>query len=166
MFSRGIVGLVAIALLAVVVSGGRAVLAQDATPAPFVPEGVTGVMLGSAAPSALPDHTLSLRLTTIQPGAVIPLHTHPGTLVVAVQSGSATVTVSDGTLVVTRAPVDGAPGVVEEFAAGDVTLLEVGDSMVEEGGQYIVENPNDVPAVVNFAVLTVTGAPVTDYLEH
>lgn len=153
-------------LLAAVIASGRAVLAQDSTPAPFAPEGVSGVVLGSAVPAALPDHTLSLRLTMIDPGAVIPLHTHPGTLVVAVQSGSTTVTVNSGTLVVTRAPVDGAPGVVEEHAAGDVIVMATGDSMVEEGGEYIVENPNDIPAVVNFAALTETGAPVTSYLGH
>lgn len=166
MFNRVTGGLATVALLAVVVAGGHEVLAQEATPTVFAPEGVSGIVLGSAVPSVLPDHTLSLRLTTIDPGAVIPLHTHPGTLVVVVQSGSTTVTVNAGRLVVTRAPVDGAPGVVEEYVAGDIIVMEVGDSMVEEGGEYIVENPNEEPAVVNFAALTMTGAPVTDYSEH
>jgi hypothetical protein len=68
--------------------------------------------------------------------------------------------------VVTRASVDGAPGLVEEYAAGDVVVLNIGDSMVEEGGVYLLENPNAEAAILNFAALVEKGAPMTSYTEH
>ena len=106
-----------VATLAVAIMAGQ-IRAQEATPTPIGPTGTTGALLGSAVPTAAPDQTLSLRITTFAPGAIIPLHTDPGTLVVWLESGSITFAVQEGTLVVTRAPIYGAEAVVETFEAG------------------------------------------------
>ena len=61
--------------------------AQDATPA-AAPVGVTAEVLGSGQPSVAPGHELSLRRITIAPGGGIPAHTHPGALVIYLESGT------------------------------------------------------------------------------
>lgn len=154
--------LVAVVALGVMVTH---IQAQEATPTPIAPTGVTGALLGSAVPAAAPDQTLSLRVTTMEPGGIIPLHQHPGTLVVWVQSGEVIFVVAEGPAVVTRAPVGSEDPVVETFGAGDEILLAAGDSIVEEGGSYTVTNPGDVDTVLYFAALTTTGEPVTHFLE-
>ena len=45
-------------------------------------------LLGSGQPSLVPGHELSLRRVTIAPGGGIPAHTHPGALVIFLESGS------------------------------------------------------------------------------
>ena len=65
--------------------------AQDATPAASPaagPVGVTAELLGSGQPSVAPGHELSLRRITIAPGGGIPAHTHPGALVIYLESGT------------------------------------------------------------------------------
>src|ERR687897_2994558 len=81
---RAAVGLVVLFVVTVL---GPTSMAQDATPAAG-PVGVTSTLLGSGQPRLVPGHELSLRRVTIAPGGGIPAHTHPGAIVIYLESGS------------------------------------------------------------------------------
>ena len=101
--------------------------AQDATPAAAGPVGVTAELLGSGQPSVASGHELSLRRITIAPGGGIPAHTHPGALVIYLESGSWGYTALDEGTQLTRAAVNGTPGPTEEMAVGEEIILNAGD---------------------------------------
>ena len=61
--------------------------AQEATPATG-PVGVTATVLGSGQPAMAPGYDLSLCRITIEPGGRLPAHTHPGALVIYLESGT------------------------------------------------------------------------------
>ena len=54
-------------------------LAQHATPEANAPAAITSEVLGRAAPATVENPELSLGRVTVMPGAVLPVHYHPGT---------------------------------------------------------------------------------------
>ena len=138
--------------------------AQDATPAASPaagPVGVTAQLLGSGQPSVAPGHELSLRRITLEPGGSIPAHTHPGALVIYVESGTwGHIALREGGQI-TRAAVNGTPGPTEEMPVGEEMILTAGDWIYVEDPGDDVWNAGDEPVVLWIAGLTRVGEPFT-----
>jgi quercetin dioxygenase-like cupin family protein len=135
--------------------------AQDATPAAAGPVGVTAELLGSGETSSAPGHELSLRRITIAPGGGIPAHTHPGALVIYLESGTwGYIALDEGTQL-TRAAVDGTPGPAEEMAVGEEIILNAGDWIYVEDPADDIRNAGEEPVVLWVAGLTRAGEPFT-----
>ena len=71
-------------------------LAQHATPETAAPVAITSEILGRAAPATVANPELSLGRVTVMPGAVLPVHYHPGTQIGVVVQGELTYTVFTG----------------------------------------------------------------------
>jgi quercetin dioxygenase-like cupin family protein len=128
--------------------------------------GVGGGAVGSGEPSIAPGYLLSLRRGVFEAGGIVPLHHHPGALVIYVESGVLTYSVSDGEALVTRA-VDGGgtPEPAETIGPGDATRLMPGDVVYEDGVVHVTENEGDEPAIIWIAALTALDEPLTQYHE-
>jgi quercetin dioxygenase-like cupin family protein len=68
-------------------------LAQHATPVAATPMAITSEVLGRAAPVTVANPELSLGRVTVMPGAVLPVHHHPGTQIGVVVQGELTYSV-------------------------------------------------------------------------
>jgi hypothetical protein len=151
-------------LLGLGATWGMSATAQDATPAASPaagPVGVTAQLLGSGQPSVAPGHELSLRRITIAPGGGIPAHTHPGALVIYLESGTWGYTALDEGTQLTRAAVAGTPGPTEEMAVGEEIILNAGDWIYVEDPSDDIRNAGDEPVVLWVAGLTRVGEPFT-----
>jgi len=151
---------VVVALLGFVASWGMPARAQEATPAAG-PVGVTAQLLGSGQPSVAPGHELSLRQVTLEPGGGIPAHTHPGALVIYVESGTWGYTTLGGVAQLTRAATNGTPGPTEEMPVGEEVMLSAGDWLFVEDPADDIRNTGDEPVVLLIAGLTRVGETFT-----
>jgi quercetin dioxygenase-like cupin family protein len=136
--------------------------AQPATPA-IASVGVSGGAVGSGEPEAAPGQLLSLRRGVFEPGGIVPLHHHPGALVIYVESGTLTYSVHEGEAVLTRAAAEGTPAATERIGPGIAVQLRPGDVVYEEGVAHVTENLGDEPAVIWIAALTATDEPLTQF---
>jgi quercetin dioxygenase-like cupin family protein len=96
-------------------------------------------------------------------GGGIGPHTHPGTLVVTVESGQFGVTLEEDShmgMAVMRIDESGTP-VEEMLVAGEETVLEPGDYFIETGMIHSARTVGDEPVVVTFTGVVETGQPVT-----
>src|SRR5215212_9771724 len=146
------------------VSRAASPAAQPATP-PVGSIGVGGGAVGSGEPQTAPGQLLSLRRGVFEPGGIVPLHHHPGALVIYVEAGELTYTVSEGEAIVTRVAETGTPAPGERIGPGDATLLRPGDAVYEEGVVHVTENLGDEPAVIWIAALTAVDEPLTQFHE-
>jgi quercetin dioxygenase-like cupin family protein len=138
--------------------------ASSTTPSAGLP-GVTSKVLAHASPLAAPDKELSAVRVTIQPGASIPAHEHPGTQVAAILSGSLTYTVLTGEIPVTRGAT-GTPSPAEVVRAGQTVVLQPGDFVVEEpGALHMARNEGSEPVVISLATLFPPGQPRTIFAQ-
>ncbi len=137
--------------------------AQDATPAG--PVGITGELLGVGEPTTTPGLELSLRRITFAPGGLIPPHSHPGALVIYVESGTWGHTALGGTAQLTRASVGGTPAAAEEVAMGTEMILTAGDALYVEDPQDEVRNAGEDDVVLWVAGLTPVGEPFTMLMD-
>jgi quercetin dioxygenase-like cupin family protein len=150
----------------VALSAGASALAQPA-PQPVTLECATDMsiqVLGNAAPASAEGQSLVLVRAYFGVGGGIGAHTHPGTLIVAVESGSFGVTLEDEgmEMLVMRASDDAAtPAVPEPLVAGQETVLEPGDWFIETGMVHSARNAGDEEVVVTFTGLVEAGQPVT-----
>src|SRR4051795_400035 len=71
-------------------------LAQNATPEAAAPVSITSEVLGRASPVAAANPELALGRVTVLPGAVLPVHHHPGTQIGVVVQGELTYSVFTG----------------------------------------------------------------------
>ncbi len=92
-------------------------------------QSVTREVLASGYPSEAEGYILELVRYTIPSAANLPPHTHPGMQIERVEFGTLTYTVVQGTAKVVRAD-----GTKEILQAGQTTLLQVGDSLIESAG--------------------------------
>jgi len=144
--------------LAALIGLTSATASQDgtggATPIPIVE--VVREVLSDADPDSAPGELFELVRYTIAPGAVLPVHTHPGVQMAVVESGTLTYhVIDDGNVSVTRA--DGAEEFVEP---GETVTFEVGDAWVEpEGMVHYAENLTDEPVVLIATSLLEAGEP-------
>lgn len=103
---------------------------------------VTREVLVSGQPSGAEGRLLELVKYTIAPGAALPIHFHPGMQMERVEFGVLTYTVVEGIAYVTRAD-----GTAEVLEAGQTTLLQAGDALVEPEGMIHFAK-NETPNIV------------------
>ena len=154
-----------VALAALVAGSISPAAAFQATPA-AAPEPITIQTLGSGMPSSSPGQAILLLRVTLQPGAAFPPHTHPGALVIAVQSGDFAFTVMTGEADATRAVASGTPEASETLTAGQEVVFHAGDEIFEqEGVVHTARNAGDTPAVVLVAALVDPSKPFMQMLS-
>lgn len=138
---------------------------QDGTggATPIVIVEVVREVLSDADPESAPGEVFELVRYTIAPGAVLPVHTHPGVQMAIVESGTLTYHVVDnGMVAVTRA--DGTDEVIE---SGETVTFEAGDAWDEpEGMVHYAENLTDEPVVLIAASLLEVGEPTAILIDE
>ena len=160
-----LLSVVAVVLFSVLAVGrSLSTRAQEATPAAAA-VGVKTDILGSGQPDAAPGQALAGRRNTYEPGGFTPTHHHPGALVVHIESGELTYTVTEGTVQVQRAATAGTPGPTEELGPGQETVLGAGDWLFEQGVVHSVRNDGSGPTVVLVTALTAADQPFTVFHE-
>ena len=139
------------ASLAITALGPAQTLAQDGQPIelPCV-TGVSAQPLGQAMPDGAEGQALALLRLTIAPGGGFAAHTHPGTLIVTIESGTFELTqLDDMEMDVMRAATDVAPSGSETMTMGTPMTLNPGDWFVEpEGMVHTAFNTGSEPTVV------------------
>jgi hypothetical protein len=149
--------LLVVAAIAIMLGAGTfCASAQD--PDPFA--GTTIESLGSMSPSMLPDHTLNLVKLTMEPGASIAMHHHPGPVVISVVSGEFTTSLKVASGVISRAATDTAEASTEPIVANTRYVLRAGDSMAydADGMGHYMANEGSEPLVLMATVLWTTDA--------
>jgi quercetin dioxygenase-like cupin family protein len=125
--------------------------AQSATPmASPAMQPVTVEMLGSGMPNNAPGLSLELQRFTLQPGATVPKHVHPGAYVITVQSGQLGIAVVKGNVQFTKA----GSTTPQTISAGTDVIGQAGDTFFEQGGVvHSARNVGSTPTVVLAAAL-------------
>ena len=143
---------------------GRAISAQEATPAGEVAPIVIETLGGAPSPDA-PGMMLVLLRATLAPGAGLPDHVHPGQLIVAVESGTA------GYAIVSEEGESGrgrfgTPIAAEVITPGTEVLLGPGEWIVEEPGiVHTARNAGDEPLVLLISGLVTADDPFVELVE-
>jgi quercetin dioxygenase-like cupin family protein len=110
--------------------------------------------------------SLVLARVTFAPGGSIGAHTHPGTLVVTIESGTLGFTLIDeGEMVIKRSGEPGTDVVDETLTTGVETQLLPGDWFAEMGMVHSARAIGDEPAVVTFSGLITAGEPITKCVD-
>lgn len=128
---------------------------------------VVAEMLGNTLPDDAGGLALvSVRLT-IGPGGGFDAHTHPGTLVVSVDSGALAFTQLDhGDMTLNRAAVDGTPTASETIVPDQEVTLNAGDWFVEPGDMvHMAWNRTGEPTVVLLAGLVAPDQPLVQCVD-
>jgi quercetin dioxygenase-like cupin family protein len=127
---------------------------------------VSAQVLGNAAPGNAAGQGLVLARIIFGPGGSIGPHTHPGTLVVSVESGTLGFTLIDeGEMAVMRAAPAGTPAAAEPLVVGQEVELAPGDWFVETGMVHTARSVGDEPASVLLSGLIEAGQPLTRCVE-
>ncbi len=150
-------------LLAIVSLSPAQARAQEGIPVelPCV-TGVTAFPIGQAMPDDLGGQVLALERLEIAPGGGFTPHTHPGTLVVSIESGTLDLTQLDHAhMEITRAS-----GESETMTQGSPTTLNPGDWFVEpEGMVHTAFNTGDAPTVVLLTGVIDPSQPLVQCVE-
>jgi hypothetical protein len=96
----------------------------------------------------------------------LPNHTHPGALVIYVESGSFGYTALGGTIQMTRAIVDGTPSAPEEMPLGAEVILTAGDWVFVEDPADDIRNAGEDDVVLLVAGLNPIGEPFTTFMSE
>jgi quercetin dioxygenase-like cupin family protein len=133
-------------------------LAQHATPEASAPVSITSEVLGRAAPVPVEDPELSLGRVTVMPGAVLPVHYHPGTQIGVVVQGELTYTVYTGEIAWFRG--DDPTGEPQMIGSGETVVVRPGDALVESPESvHQGRNNSGAPLVIYVSTLFPSGAP-------
>jgi quercetin dioxygenase-like cupin family protein len=123
------------------------------------------LVLGATQPASATGQSLVLVRALFGVGGGIGPHTHPGTLVVAVESGQFGVTLEEDSamhMVIMRAGDEpGTPAAEEMLIPGQEAVLEPGDWFIETGMVHSARTVGDEPVEVTFTGLVEAGQPVT-----
>jgi quercetin dioxygenase-like cupin family protein len=139
-------------------------LAEPATPAPMPAEVIASEVLGRATPAVIASPELALRRVTIMPGAVIPVHRHPGTQVSAVVQGDLTYTVFTGAVAWYHG--DDPTGLPAMINPGQTVTVRAGDTLVEPPDAiHQGRNIGSVPITIYLSTLFPAGAPGSILVE-
>jgi quercetin dioxygenase-like cupin family protein len=166
--------LVILIVTLVLIAGGVTTAAPRSAAAPPEPQPVTlpcatnmsVQMLGNAQPAAAAGQTLVLVRAIFGPGGGIGPHTHPGTLVISVESGAFGFTpVHEGEMTVMRSGDPGTPAASEPLTVGQETVLHPGDWVVETGMVHSARTVGDEPVEVVFSGLVEAGQPLTTCVD-
>ena len=123
-------------------------------------------VFGRGAPAAGGGQELVLARVTFEPGGGIGPHTHPGTLVQTVESGTFGFTLlEEGEMMVMRAGGAGTPAAAEPLPVGQEVVLGPGDWFVETGMVHTGRAVGDEPVVLTYAGLFAAGQPLTACVE-
>lgn len=170
-----VVSFLLVALVIGVFGGARSLsgVAQESTPMadmedmamPTGAVGLTSVVLARMEPSVAPDHELQLVRVDVATGATVTAHTHPGAIVLCIESGSPTFGVTQGTATMTQAATVATPEAASQLTAGSETVLQPGDCLTFDATQTVhtLQNPGE-PAVIWQAHLYAAGEPPTTFL--
>jgi len=110
-------------------------------------------VLGSALTTEVPNKRLTLLRLTLAPGASMFAHTHPGQLVVAIESGTMIYTVLNGDGASVRGGA-GTPIAEEVIPPGTETTFGPGEFLVEPPGvAHTYRNPGEEPVVLLISAL-------------
>jgi quercetin dioxygenase-like cupin family protein len=148
-------------------SHASGVVAQEATPATEPIKGnelAPGVVaeVFAAAPSVrAPGQTVYTARFTFQPGAEIFPHSHPGTTILAVASGTFGWTLLAGAAHVIRGAASGAPEPAEDVTEpGTEVILEPGDAIYyEDDVVHTARGAGEEAAVVHATQVLTAGEP-------
>lgn len=111
--------------------------------------GVTIETLGSTTPAMAQELGLAFLRITMEPGARIAPHSHPGTVIVVVDEGVFRTVFTRGTATLTRFG-----GETETLRVDTEALLQPGDGLAYDGGAaHVMENGSDVPLVLLVSAL-------------
>jgi quercetin dioxygenase-like cupin family protein len=124
---------------------------------------VREILAATEDPPGAPGRTLTLARYTIQPGAKLPAHVHPGIQMAWIESGTLTYTIESGTAQVQRAGTE-QPEPVE----GPTTItLQAGDAVLELGDMvHFGANTSDEPIVIYASLLTESGKDLAVAVEE
>lgn len=124
--------------------------------------GVTAEIFAAAPSQRAPGQTVYLARFVFQPGAAIFPHSHPGTTVLGVASGSLGWTLLKGTAHVVRAAASGTAGpTIDLTKPGDDVVLQPGDAIYyEDDVVHTARGAGDTPAVVFGTLVLTTGQPL------
>ena len=153
-----VLGAVAMFTIAGVVLAPAA--AQDEPPiAPIeLAPGVTAEIYAAAPSARAEGQTVYLARFVFQPGAEIFPHSHPGSIVLGVDSGSFGWTLGEGTAHVVRGAGTGGTEVEDLTAAGTDVILEPGDAIFyEDDVVHTARGAGDEPAVVMGTLVLTSG---------
>jgi quercetin dioxygenase-like cupin family protein len=143
--------------------------AQESTPAVAGPvasielaPGFIAQVLAGVPSDRAPGQTVYLARFIIQPGAEIFPHSHPGTTVLGVESGSLGWTLLEGTAHVVRGAAAGATGPTEDITEpGTEVILEPGDAIFyEDDVVHTARGAGDEETVVLGTLVLTTGEPL------
>ena len=115
--------------------------------------GVTIEALGGGEPGDTPGQTLALLRITMEPGASIDAHGHPGAVTLHVESGVFSTEFVEGSGVITRAADAGTPAPTEEAATGQGLTLDSGDSLFYQDARHTMANTGEEPLVLLVSAL-------------
>jgi quercetin dioxygenase-like cupin family protein len=141
--------------------------AQEATPAAGISvmelaPGVTAEVLAGAPSARAAEQTVYLARFVFQPGAEIFPHSHPGTTILGVASGSFGWTLLEGTAHVARGAAAGATGPTEDLTEpGTDVTLEPGDAIFyEDDVVHTARGAGDEETVVLGTFVLTSGEPL------
>ncbi len=151
-----------------IVGASPAAYGQEAAPAagPIavseLAPGVTAEVLAAAPSVVAPGQTVYVARFVFQPGAAIFPHSHPGTTVLGVVSGSFGWTLKAGKAHVIRGAGAGATGPVEELTEpGADVVLKAGDAIYYESDVvHTARGAGDTESVILGSLVLKAGAPL------
>lgn len=146
-------------------------VAQEATPTHSMADmppgnvGLKSVVLARLATSAAPGQELQLVRVEVASDATVAPHTHPGAIVLCLETGSPIFGVAEGTVTLTHAATAATPEAAETIGAGTEIELQPGDCLTFEATETVhtLRNPGG-PAVIWQAHLYAIGQPATTFL--
>jgi quercetin dioxygenase-like cupin family protein len=140
--------------LAPIAGGTRA--AQEDDPL----AGTTVELLGAIEPAVIEGWNLVTMRITMAPGAEISGHSHPGPVVLVVESGVFVTEFVHGSGTITRAAGDETPAVTETAETGVEVTLESGDSLsYDQTAGHTMVNGGGEPLVLLVSALLAIDQP-------
>ena len=153
--------IVALVMFGLILTSGRNAspsLARQATPEAAAPPVITNEVLGRAVPVTVENPELALARVTVMPGAVLPIHYHPGSQIGVVVQGELTYTVFTGEIKWYHA--DDLPHEPDLIGPGETVVVRPGEALVESPDSiHQGRNNSSVPLVIYVSTLFPAGAP-------
>lgn len=138
---------------ALLISLAQPALGQDDGPL----TGTTVESMGAIEPLIIEGWNLVLLRITMEPRSEIDAHSHPGPVVLLVDSGVFVTEFVHGSGTITRASVDGSPAATETAETGVEVTLNPGDSVAyDQIAGHTMANGGDEPLVLLVSALLAT----------
>lgn len=121
--------------------------------------GTTIEQLTGGMPSIIPDRALVLLRVTMEPGVIIPPHSHPGPVALYVEQGLFGTEFFEGAGTVQPQPQEGTPVPAVELEPGDDIQMPAGDNLFYDGAVHTMRNDGEDTLVLLVAALFDPNAP-------